>query len=204
MTQMVYRTPDGEPTGNLAALIPHVINPQALTDAELADYDVARCTVVYPALEWWQQRGTRQIDTSVTPHVITWAVEDRPLAVVKTLAWQRIKDERDTRQRGLMPYTYPSGDTHHNEMTEKVIRDLSASTTAALALASQGVSAAVMPWTTHEKVTHWLTPAQMVTFGLTATQWHSFIHMTSQTLRQPINDAGTVAAVVAAAVWPEA
>lgn len=201
---MYYRLPDGEPTSNLPSLIPSVINPQALTDTELADYDVARCTVVYPAIEWWQQRGTRQIDTSVTPHVITWAVEDRPLAEVKTLAWQRIKDERDERQRGLMPYTYPSGDTHHNEMTDKVIRDLSASTTAALALASQGVSGAVMPWTTHENVTHMLTPAQMVTFGLSATQWHSAIHMTSQTIRPQIDDAETVSAVVAAAVWPEA
>ena len=199
---MYYRTPDGEPTTNLASLIPHVINPQALTDAELADYDVARCTVVYPTVEWWQQRGARQIDTSVTPHVITWAVEDRSLAEVKALAWQRIKGQRDELQRGLMPYTYPNGDTHHNEMTDKVIRDLSASTAAALALASQGVSAAVMPWTTHENVTHALTPAQMAAFGLTATQWHSAIHMTSQAIRPQIDAAETVASVVAAAKWP--
>ena len=202
MTQMYYRTPDGEPTSNLPSMIPHVINPQALTDAELADYDVARCAVVHPTVEWWQRRGARQIDTAQTPHVITWVVEDRPLAEVKAIAWQRIKDQRDERQRGLMPYTYPSGDTHHNEMTDKVIRDLSASTTAALALASQGVTAAVMPWTTHENVTHVLTPAQMVTFGLTATQWHSAIHMTSQAIRPQIEAAETVAAVVAAAVWP--
>ena len=204
MTQMYYRTPDGEPTSNLPSLIPHVISPQALTDAELADYDVARCTVVYPAVEWWQQRGTRQIDTSVIPHVITWAAESRTLEDVRVLAWQRIKDERDERQRGLMPYTYPSGVDHHNEMTDKVIRDLSASTTAALALASQGVTAAVMPWTTHENVTHMMTPAQMATFGLSATQWHSAIHMQSQTIRAAISDAVDVAGVIAAAVWPEA
>lgn len=199
---MYYRTPDGEPTSTLPALIQSVINAHALTDAELADYDVARCTVVYPAVEWWQQRGARQIDTTQTPHVITWAVEDRALAEVKAIAWQRIKDERDERQRGLMPYTYPSGDTHHNEMTDKVIRDLSASTTAALALASQGVTAAVMPWTTFENVTHMMTPAQMIAFGLTATQWHSAIHMTSQSIRPQIEAAETVAETVAAAVWP--
>lgn len=201
---MYYRTPDGEPTSNLPALIPSVINPQALSDAELAGYDVARCTAVYPPVEWWQQRGARQIDATQTPHVITWAVEDRPLAEVKAIAWQRIKDHRDTLQRGLMPYTYPSGDTHHNEMTEKVVRDLSASTTAALALASQGVTGAVMPWTTYENATHMLTPAQMIAFGLTATQWHSAIHMTSQAIRPQIEAAETVAAVAAAAVWPEA
>lgn len=200
---MYYRTPDGEPTSNLPSLIAHVINPQALTDAELADYDVARCTVVYPAVEWWQQRAARQIDTAQTPHVITWAVETRPLEDVRALAWQRIKDQRDERQRGLMPYTYPSGDVHHSEMTDKVIRDLSASTTAALALASQGVTGAVMPWTTHENVTHMLTPAQMIAFGLTATQWHSAIHVQSQTIRAAINDAEDVSGVVAAAAWPE-
>lgn len=200
---MYYQLPDGEPTSNLPSLIPSVINPHALTDAELADYDVARCTVVQPIVEWWQQRGARQIDTTQAPHVITWAVEDRPLVEVKAAAWRRIKDERDERQRGLMPYTYPSGDTHHNEMTDKVIRDLSASTTAALALASQGVTGAVMPWTTYENATHMLTPAQMIAFGLMATQWHSTIHMTSQAIRPQIDGAETVAAVVAAAVWPE-
>ena len=203
MTQMFYRTPDGEPTRNLAALIPHVINPQALTDAELADYDVARCAVVYPTVEWWQQRGARQIDTSVTPHVITWSVEDRPLAEVKTLAWQRIKDERDERQRGLMPYTYPSGDTHHNEMTEKVLRDLNGQATGALILSSMGVTDPVMLWTTHENITHYLTPSQMLTFSMSALQWHSAFHGQSQTIRAAINAAEELVGVVAAAVWVE-
>ncbi|MCO6445634.1 MAG: DUF4376 domain-containing protein [Anaerolineae bacterium] len=200
---MYYRTPDGEPTSNLAALIPSVINPQALTDAELADYDVARCTVVHPTVEWWQQRGERQIDAAQTPHVITWAVETRQLADVKTLAWQRIKDHRDERQRGLMPYTYPSGDTHHNEMTDKVLRDLNGQATGALILSSMGVTDPVMPWTTHENATHYLTPAQMLAFSMAALQWHSAIHVQSQTIRAAINNAEDVAAVIAAAAWPE-
>lgn len=198
---MYYRLPDGEPTGNLPALIPSVINPQALTDAELADYDVARCTVVYPVVEWWQQRGTRQIDTAQTPHVITWAVESRTLEDVRALAWQRIKDERDERQRRLMPYTYPSGDTHHNEMTEKVLRDLNGQATGALILSSMGVTDPVMPWTTHENVTHYLTPAQMLAFSMAALQWHSAIHVQSQTIRAAINAAEDVSGVVAAAAW---
>ena len=204
MTQMYYRTPDGEPTTNLAALIPQVINPQALTDAELADYNVARCTVVYPAVEWWQQRGARQIDASQTPHVITWAVETRPLEDVRALAWQRIKDERDERQCGLMPYTYPSGDTHHNEMTEKVLRDVNGQATGALILSSIGVTDPAMPWTVHENITHYLTPAQMLAFSMAALQWHSALHVHSQTLRGAINGAATVPDVVAAAVWPGA
>lgn len=203
MTQMYYRLPDGEPTSNLPSLIPHVINPQALTDSELADYDVARCTVVYPVVQWWQQRGARQIDTEQTPHVITWAVETRTLEDVRTLAWQRIKDERDERQRGLMPYTYPSGDTHHNEMSEKVLRDLNGQATGALILSSMGVADPVMPWTTYENATHYLTPAQMLAFSMAALQWHSAIHVQSQTIRTAINDAADVTGVIAAAVWPE-
>lgn len=201
---MYYRLPDGQSTSNLPALIPHVITPQALTDAELADYDVARCTVVYPAVEWWQQRGARQIDTEQTPHVITWAVEDRPLADVKTLAWQRIKDERDEKQRSLMPYTYPSGVEHHNEMTEKVLRDLNGQATGALILSSTGVTDPVMPWTTHENATHYLTPAQMLAFSMSALQWHSAIHVQSQTIRAAINSAVDVAGVIAATAWSEA
>ena len=203
MTQMYYRTPDGAPTSNLPSLLPHVINPQALTDAELAEYGVTRCNVLYPDVEWWQRRGARQVDTTQTPHVITWAVETRPLEEVRALAWQRIKDERDERQRDLMPYTYPSGDTHHNEMTEKVLRDLNGQATGALILSSMGVTDPVMPWTTHENITHHLTPAQMLAFSMAALQWHSTLHVQSQTIRPQIDDAETVAAVVAAAVWPE-
>lgn len=201
---MYYQLPDGDPTPDIARLIPSVISPQYLDDAELVPHGVARCDVVEPAIEWWQQRGARQIDTAQTPHVITWAVDDRALEDAKALSWQRIKTERDQRQAGSMPYTYPSGDTHHNVMTEKVIRDLSSSTTAAIALAGQGITDPVMPWTVEENVTHWLTPAQMVAFGLAAMQWHSTLHMQSQTVRAAINAATTLADVVAAAQWPGA
>lgn len=200
---MYYRLPDGEPTSNLPSLIPNVINPHALTDAELADYDVARCTAVYPAVEWWQQRGTRQIDTTQTPHVITWVVETRPLEDVRALAWQRIKDERDERQRGLMPYTYPSGIEHHNEMNEKVLRDLNGQATGALILSSMGVTDPVMPWTTHENITHYLTPAQMLAFSMAALRWYSALHIQSQTIRTAIESALDIAGVIEAAVWPE-
>lgn len=200
---MYYRLPAEKPTTNLQILIPNVINPEALSDEELLAYNVARCVVEQPNLNWWQTRGEMIVDSSIIPHKITWEVIDLPLDTVKEVAWQNAKSEREFRQSGLMPYTYPDGTTQHNEMTDRVIRDLSASTTAALALASQGVTSAVMPWTTHENVTHMLTPAQMVAFGLSVTQWHSAIHMTSQTIRPQIESAETVAAVVAAAVWPE-
>lgn len=196
MADLAYLIPDGEPT-TIKRLLPHIINPHNLTDAELAEHGIARCTVVYPTVEWWQTRGERTIDTEQTPHVISWAVETLPLEDVKARAWERMKAERDERQAGLMPYTYPDGTLNHNQMTDKVIRDLSASTAAAIALSGMGVTHPVMPWTTHENVTHMLTPHQMIVFGLAATQWHSALHMHSQAVRAQIEAAGDVGAVVA-------
>lgn len=196
MADLAYLLPDGEPT-MIKRLLPHIVNPHNLSDAELETHGIARCTVVYPTVEWHQARGERTIDTEQTPHVISWAVETLPLEEVKARAWARMKAERDERQAGMMPYTYPNGDEHHNEMTEKVIRDLSSSTTAAIALAGLGVTDPVMPWTVHENVTHILTPQQMIAFGLAAMQWHSALHMHSQTLRTQIEAAETAVDVIA-------
>lgn len=193
----------GTLTSRLKSLLPAVINPEALSDEELTARGIARVEVTRPPLEWWQTYGEPVIDTAVRPVTVTYAVVTLPLADVKVRAWDRMKQERDERQSGLMPYTYPSGDTHHNEMTEKVIRDLSGSTTAAIALSGMGVTDPAMPWTVQENVTHMLTPQQMIAFGLAALQWHSTMHMTSQGLRGAIDTAQAVAAVVAAAQWPE-
>ena len=191
----------GTQTTRLASLIPTVINPQFLTDDDLTAHGVARVEVTRPAIDWWQTYTEPVIDTTVRPVTVTYPVEDLPLETVKSRAWERIKAERDERQAGMMPYTYPSGDTHHNEMTEKVIRDLSGSTTAAIALSGMGITDPVMPWTVQENITHILTPAQMVEFGLAALQWHSSLHMTSQTLRAQIAAAETVETVIAVQ-WP--
>ncbi len=201
---MYYRLPAENPTTNLQILIPDVINPKALSDEELLAYNVARCVVEQPKLNWWQTRGERIVDSSVIPHRITWEVIDLPLDTVKEIAWQNAKSEREFRQRGLMPYTYPSGDTHHNEMTEKVLRDLNGQATGALILSSMGVTDPVMPWTTHENITHYLTPAQMLEFSMAALQWHSALHIQSQTIRTAIESALDVAGVIDVAVWPEA
>jgi len=199
---MYYETPDGQPTTRLQTMLPNIINPQFLTDTELAEHGIARCEVVHPQVEWWQQSGERVIDDTQTPHVITWAVVDRTLEDVKATAWERIKQTREEKRSGLMPYDYPGYGILHNEMSEKAVRDLSASTTAGVALAGMGVTDPAMPWTTHENTTVVLTPAQMVAFGLAAMQWHTALHMTSQTLRPLIADAETVADVVAVE-WPE-
>lgn len=199
---MYYKLPNGNPTSNVRGLIPSVINPSALSDEELLEYQVSRCEVIDSDVKWWQIENGWIYDTTQNPHRLSKQVIDLPLERVKEIAWNKVKDERAIKQSGLMPYTYPSGDTHHNEMTDKVIRDLSASTTAAIVLVSQGVSDAIMPWTTHENVTHMLAPEQMIAFGLTATQWHSTIHLISQQIRPQIEAAQTVAEVISAAQWP--
>ncbi|MFT3758439.1 hypothetical protein [Thauera sp.] len=203
MTMMYYTLPGGEPIANLRTLLPHIINPERLSDDELVEHGIARCAVTRPALEWWQQQGARQIDTSRVPHVVAWVVEDLSPETAKELAWQRVKAERNERQSGLMPYLYPSGDTHHNQMTDKVKSDLTASTTGAIALNAAGVVDPVMPWTVFENITHMLTPAQMIEFGVAALQWRGAIHVQSQVMRAAINAAQTVADVVAAVQWGE-
>lgn len=198
MADLAYLTPDGTPA-RLKTLLPQVSNPQALTEAELASYGIARCTVVQPPVEWWQQHGARTVDTSVTPHVISWAVEDRPLDEVKSLAWARIKAEREVRQSGLMPYLF--GDvTHHIEFTERAKADLTAQTTAAIGMLVAQIPGTLV-WTVFENVTHQLTPTEMLTLGFTAGQWQASIHSQSQTIREAIYAATDVQGVVAAAVW---
>ncbi len=202
MTTMYYLVPDGEPTSRIKQLLPLLINPQNLTEPELAAHGIARVVVEYPQLDWWQQRAGRIIDASVTPHVMTWGVEPLPLEQVKDIAWQRVKAEREARKAGLMPYDY-SGEwgVLHNPLNERTCADLNASTTGALAMSAAGVTDAVMPWTTHENVTVLLTPDQMVAFGVAALQWLGAIHVRSQQMRTAIEAAEDVAGVVAEAEW---
>lgn len=83
MIVQYYKMPDGEPTTNVKSLLPNVISPQNLPDGILNALGVARVVATQPKLEWWQQRGGRIIDTSVTPHEMTWGVESRPEAEIR-------------------------------------------------------------------------------------------------------------------------
>lgn len=204
MTNWFIRLDDGELTPRLKGLLPHVSSPECLDDVALASMGVARCEVHDAPVQWWQQRGAREVDTTAVPPVVSWAVLDRPLDEVKALAWARVKAERERRQQDAMPYTYPDGSAHHNIMSDRTVRDLSASTTVALALAAADVSDPVMAWTVCENVTHMLTPQQMIAFGVAATQWYSAAHLRSQAIRAQIETAGTLAEVLALAAWPEA
>ncbi|WP_418647262.1 hypothetical protein ACNQFN_18880 [Thauera butanivorans] len=197
------RLADRTLTPQLKALLPHISNPGNLTDAELEAAGVVRAVVEQPTVKWWQRRGERVDDIDQRPAHVTWQVDELDLEEARAVAWERVKAERETRQIGPMPYVYPSGQTHHNTMTERVVRDLTASTTTAVALHAAGGAEPVMAWTVDENVTHMLTPAEMIAFGLTATQWHSAIHLQSQTLRAAIYAAETVEAVVSAAQWSD-
>jgi hypothetical protein len=190
-----YLIPDGEPT-DIRRLLPSVINPQNLTDAELLERGIARVEVTQPALQWWQQRGERVIDDTGTPHVMTWSVVDRPLEQVKALAWERIKETRaEKRGEGTLHNGIPV-----QVRDEDITNLLALHAAATTALMNQ--QSPNLPFTDSENATHWLTPAEMLALTMAAFGHGSMVHVTSQNLRDAINAAETVAAVVAVE-WPE-
>lgn len=194
---MMYMTlPNGQPVSRLSILLPHIINPEALSDAELTTLGIARVTVTRPTLEWWQTYGEPVTDDTVRPVTITYPVVDRPLNEVKALAWERVKAEREVRQSGLMPFLFPGDIAGHVEMTERAKADLTAQTTAAVGLLVTGIPGSLI-WTSYENITHSLTPAEMLTLGFAGGQFVAGIHAESQVLRAQIDAAQTVAGVVA-------
>lgn len=202
MTVMYYLLPAGEPTRDLRALLPDVINPQRLTAEELADRGIARCLVVTPTLEWWQQRGARQIDASTTPHMVTWTVEDRPLAAVQEIAWERVKFERAARRAAGVEHMFPDGAVGHIQIRDEDFGNLLAIHAAATSAMLAGASAPI-PFTDREDITRWLEPHAAMSVAMAAFAHGAAVHVTSQDIRAAILAAETVAEVVTAAQWPE-
>lgn len=83
----------GTQTTRLPSLIPKVINPQGLTDDELASWGVARVEVTRPSVQWWQTLGTPVVDDTVRPVTVVYPVIERSTAEVRGLAAGRV--ERD-------------------------------------------------------------------------------------------------------------
>lgn len=194
---MMYMTlPAGQPVSRIAALLSHIINPEALSDEELTALGVSRVTITRPTLDWWQTYGEPVTDDTVRPVTITYPVADRPLDEVKAAAWGRIKAEREVRQSGLMPFVFPGGISGHVEMTERARSDLTAQTTAAVGMLVASIPGSLI-WTSFENVTHSLTPSEMLALGFAGGQFVAGIHAESQTLRAQIEAAQTVAEVVA-------
>lgn len=194
---MMYMTlPNGQPVSRIATLLPHIINPEALSDDELTVLGIARVTVTRPALEWWQAHGEPVTDVTVRPATTAYPVIDRPLAEVKAAAWERIKSEREARQSGLMPFVFPGDVAGHVEMTERARSDLTAQTTAAVGMLVAGIPGSLI-WTSYENITHSLTPSEMLALGFAGGQFVAGIHAESQALRAQIEAAQTVAEVVA-------
>lgn len=192
----------GQLTTRLKTLLPNVINPEALGDDELLALGIKRATITKPTPEWWQRHGEPVIDSEATPATVTHPLESISLEEVKERAWGLVKEGREVRQQGLMPFSFPSGDLHHIEFTERAKADLTAQTTAAIGMLVAGIPGTLV-WTVYENVTHQLTPTQMLTLGFTAGQWQGAIHAQSQTIRDAIYAATDVEGVIAAAVWPE-
>lgn len=199
---MMYMTlPGGQPVSRLSTLLPHIINPEALSDEELTALGVARVVVTRPPAEWWQTYGEPVTDDTVRPVVITYPVVDRPLEEVQELAWELIKDERTERQSGFMPFTFPGGIANTVEMNKQARDDLTAQTTAAVGMLVAGIPGTLI-WTSFENITHQMTPTEMFALGMAGGQFVAGIHAQSQVLREQIESAQTVAGVVAV-VWSD-
>ncbi|MFT3758984.1 hypothetical protein [Thauera sp.] len=197
---MYYMLPDGAPTSSLRELIPGVINPEYLSDDELALHNVVRCVVVRPQLEWWQRYGERQIDASSTPCVIEWAVEELPLDEVKGLAWGRVKIERAERRADGVAYTFPDESVGHIQIRDEDFGNLLAIHAAATS-ALLAESSAPIPFTDREDVTRWLSPADAMAVAMAAFARGAAVHVQSQVMRKAIGAAQTVPQVVAAGEW---
>ncbi|HRQ57667.1 MAG TPA: DUF4376 domain-containing protein [Azoarcus taiwanensis] len=195
MAELAYKMPDGAPAP-LRRLLPQVVSPEALTDAELARYGVARCVVIYPELAWWQTRGARSVDASETPHVISWAVEDRLLEEVKELAWERIKDVRAEKRAEGVAHTFPGDVVGRIQIREEDINNL-LSIHAAATTALMMSQPATLPFTDAENVTHWLSAQQALEVTMAAFAHGAAVHVQSQTRRAQIEAAESVAEVVA-------
>lgn len=194
MLDLAYLMPDGEPT-RLKRILPHVINPHNLTDTELAALGIARCTVVYPAVEWWQQRGERTIDMTET-HVISWTVEDRPLEDVKVEAKARIDEGREERISAGMQYNFPGDVVGTVQLREQDVRNLQTVATTALSLLALGLDNPIV-FRDAENRQHSLTPQQAAVLTMTVSAFGSAIYGQSWTLKDQIDTAQTVAEVVA-------
>lgn len=195
MPDLAYLLPDGEPT-TIKRLLPHIINPHNLTDAELAALGIARCTVGYPTVEWWQQRGERTIDMTVTPHVISWTVGDRPLEDVKVQAKARIDEGREERISAGMQYNFPGEIMGTVQLREQDVRNLQTVATTALSLLAMGMDSPIV-FRDAENRQHSLTPQQAAIMTMTASAFGSGVYGQSWALKDQIDTAQTVAEVVA-------
>lgn len=196
MAELAYLMPDGAPAP-LRRLLPQVVSPHNLTDAELAVYGIARCVVTCRGALWWQRRAGRMIDMSETPHQITWGVENRSLEEVKELAWERIKETRAEKRAEGVEHAFPDGRTGHIQIRDEDFSNLLAIHAAATTALMMGNTDAQIPFTDAENVTRSLSPADALGVAMAAFAHGAAVHVQSQTLRAQVEAAESVAEIVA-------
>lgn len=202
MMKFYYRMPDGMPTTDLASLIPAVINPQFLSASELLEYNVAECVVTQPSTDWWQRLGDKIVNDSGSVHQITWEVIDKDLEDVKIIAWDRIKERCEEAKKEGFDYTFPGDVEGHVDVGhEDMVKILSLHAMATTFILQDNMTAE-LPWTDTNGTIHVLSPEEAVSFAMEAFTLCSQNELTSQSIRENIDNATTVAEVVSASVWP--
>lgn len=203
---MYYTLPDGEPTSRLQTLLPDVISPQFLTDAELAERGIARCEVVHPIIEWHQQRGERTFDTTQTPHILSLAVEDRPLDDVKARAVARLNEERDRRFESGFSFAGTAFDSRQQDR-----ENIAGAVQLATLWLMSGGDPLDTKWHGGEQDFVWinanndltvLSAGAMIEFGKTAAAHKHLLIFTARAYKDAAL-AGTTVAEVVAVEWPE-
>ena len=112
---------------------------------------------------------------------------------LKTRLKARNLAKRLSMQAAGVAYTFPDGTGTVQTRNDTDIASINAVATAGIALAGQGVTDPVLKFRDTENVTHPLTPAQAVTFGLAVTDAISALYETKWTVDEQIDALTTVA-----------
>lgn len=189
--------------GPLRRLIPQVAEPQFLSPEQLeAQFGIVPAEVRHPSIEWYQTATVRNVDDSVRPVVISWAVVDRDLESVRSEAWERMKQVRVEKRTEGVEYTFHDGTTGHIQIRDEDISNLLAIHAAATTALMTGNTEAQIPFTDAENVTRVLNPTQALSLAMAAFAHGSAVHVRSQQVRAEIFDpAKTTAAQVAGVEW---
>lgn len=199
---LYYKLPNGTPTYNIKELITTVIDPQFLPGVELLQYNVSRCIVTNPTIEWWQELGSKTINTSQEVHEISWLVVERNIDEIRALAWSRVKERRQIVRSTGVQFSFSNGKIGTIQVKNEDITNLLAVHAAAMTATMMNDTTAILPFTDAENITHLISPSEAISLTMAAFAHGALVHTTSQTLRKNIADANTVEDIIIASTWP--
>lgn len=118
----------------------------------------------------------------------------------------RAKNDERRREEERKGHTYTFPDGIEDVIQIRDDRDLinvNAQVTAAQLMASSGITDPVMPFQALSNATHLMTPAQVVTMGMSVSRHITSLYQTAWAVKQAIEAATTYEEVDEASQWPE-